>query len=67
MSNRSSHFVRRFQTLPSVPAGVSRSRTLPALQSTAAQRQAGEGVWSSTLDPHAFILRFLPGKAGGGA
>ena len=67
MSNRSSHFMRRVQTPPSVPAGVSGSRRLLALQPTAAQHQAGEGVWSFTLDPHAFILRFLPGKAGGDA
>ena len=67
MSNRSSHFVHRLQALPSTLAGVSRSRTLLALPSTAAQHKAGEGMWSSTLDPHAFILRFLPGKAGGGA
>ena len=67
MSNRSFHFVRRFQTLPSAPAHVSGSSRLLALQSTAAQHQAGEGLWSSTLDPHAFILRFLPGKAGDGA
>ena len=31
MSNRSSHFVRRFQTLPSALAGVSGSRKLLAL------------------------------------
>ena len=67
MSNRSSHFKRRVQTPPSAPAGVSGSRALPALQSTAAQRQDGEGVWSSTLNPHAFIPRFLPGSFGGGA
>ena len=31
MSNRSSHFVRRLQTLPSVLAGVSGSKRLLAL------------------------------------
>ena len=67
MSIRSSHFMRRVQTPPSAPAGVSRSRTLPALQSTAAQDQAGEGVWSSILNSHAFFPRFLPGNFGGGA
>ena len=61
MSNRSSHFVHRLQTLPSTLAGVSLSRRLLALaavlallaltlQPTAAQAQTQTvEVWSSTL------------------
>ena len=61
MSNRRSHFVHRFQTLPSALAGVSVSRRLLALaavlallalalQPPAAQAQTvTEEVWSSTL------------------
>ena len=67
MSNRKSHFVNRFQTLPSALAGLSGSRKLLALQPTAAQYQAGEEAWSSTLTPDAFIPRILPGDLGGGA
>ncbi len=61
MSNRSSHFVRRFQTLPSALAGVSGSRKLLALAAVLAllaltllpttgqaQAQATE-VWAATM------------------
>ena len=63
MSNRSSHFVRRFQTLPSALAGVSGSRRLLALAAvlallaltllpTAAQAQTAQApteLWSATM------------------
>ena len=63
MSNRRSHFVRRFRTLPSAPAGVSGPGSLLALaavlallalmlQPTAEQAQtppAQTEVWSATL------------------
>ena len=62
MSNRSSHFVRRFQTLRSALTGVSGSRRLLALaavlallalmlQPTAVQAQTVTTVWSATLNP----------------
>ena len=62
MSNRSSHFVRRFQTLPAALGGVSGSRRLLALaavlallalmlQPTAAHAQTVTTVWSATFTP----------------
>ena len=64
MSNRSSHFVRRFQTLPSALAGVSGARRLLALAAvlallalmllpTVAQAASTEH-WSATLTPKSF-------------
>ena len=67
MSNRSSHFAHRFQTLPSALAGVPGSRRLLALQPTAAQAQPVTEVWSASLNTHVSIPSIVPGNVGVGA